>query len=91
MNFTWKKTENCFLDSETYEYQLPITGEELLQLLEGWEIQKNQRLRRPVGIGKKDGVIIKTVLAGTTVRVSFPVQCWQAEKARFEAWLEQRL
>lgn len=91
MTFTWKKTENCFSDSETYEYQLPITGEVLLNQLEGWQIRRNEKLRRPVGIGEKDGVVIKTLLHGATARVSFPLCRWQEEKQQFEAWLEQLL
>ena len=27
MEFKWKKTENCFAEARTYEYELPITGE----------------------------------------------------------------
>ena len=87
MIFTSKKTENCFADSETYEYRLPITGEQLLSRLAGWEIRKNCKLRRPVGIAQKDGVTVKTVLAGQLARVSFPQESWQQEKEKFESWL----
>ena len=87
MTFTVKKTENCFSDAQTYEYLLPITGEELLALLPDWQIRENRKLRRPVGIAEKDGVTVKTVLAGSTARVSFPDSCWQAAKEDFERWL----
>lgn len=38
MNFEVKKTENCFADSQTYEYRLPMTSQEFLSLLDGsWQ------------------------------------------------------
>jgi len=87
MTFTVKKTENCFSDAQTYEYLLPVTGEALLALLPEWQIRENRKLRRPVGIAEKDGVTVKTVLSGTTARISFPDSRWQAAKDEFERWL----
>ena len=87
MTFEVKKAENCFADSQTYEYRLPITGEQLLALLPDWQIRENRKLRRPVGIAEKDGVTVKTVLSGNTARVSFPDSCWQTGQDSFERWL----
>ena len=47
MNFKVIKTENCFADSETYEYILPVTGEIMLSYLENWDTRINRKLRRP--------------------------------------------
>lgn len=87
MKFLWTKTENCFSDSQTYEYRLPINGEAFCALLDGWELRQNRRLRRPVFMADKDGVNLKGVLSYYTVRASFPTERWEAEKEAFEAWL----
>lgn len=87
MNFTCKKTENCFADSQTYEYVLPITGEELLYMMALWETRRNDKLRRPTFAADRDGVNLKGALAGNIARVSYPTERWEAEKAKFEDWL----
>ncbi len=90
MKFECKKTENCFARSQTYEYRLPVTGEVLSGLLpDDWEQRRNLRLRRPVFIADRSGVNVKGVLANDTVKVSYPDTCWEAEKRRFETWLEE--
>lgn len=48
MKFKWKKTENCFAEARTYEYELPITGQELAARLEDFEVKENHSFRRPV-------------------------------------------
>lgn len=89
MIFTSKKTENCFADSQTYEYALPVSGEEFRALLPAdWAIRLNTKLRRPVFVAERDGVNIKGVLALSTIRVSFPDERWESEKRAFEEWLE---
>lgn len=85
------KIENCFADSETYEYLLPVSGEEMLQNLSDWEIRTNEKLRRPVVIAQKDQVIIKCMKEGHSFRVSFPQRTWAIEKYRFEQFLENLL
>ena len=87
MEFTCKKTENCFSDSQTFEYDLPVTGRELLPLLDGWESRTNERLRRPAFSADRDGVNIKGILVFDVVKVSYPDGGWEAEKERFERWL----
>lgn len=88
MKFDCVKTENCFADSRTYEYTLPVTGEELFPRLAGWEARKNLKLRRPVLAAERNGVRLKGVLEYRTLRVSFPTEGWETEKAEFEKWLE---
>lgn len=85
MNFECKKTENCFSDSQTYEYRLPITAESFLHTLDGtWQTRCNLKLRRPVFLAERNGVHIKGILAGTVIRVSFPNDSWEAHKKLFE-------
>ena len=91
MKYTVSKVPNCFSESETYEYAIPVTGEAFLRLLCGWEIRENRKLRRPVGIAEQDGIVIKTVLAGQILRISYPRENWQEEKEKMEAFLENCL
>lgn len=87
-----KKTENCFTDSQTYEYRLPITAGDFLQFLdERWELRRNDRLRRPVFLAGRDGVHIRGILAGNVIRVSFPDQSQKQKKENFENWLVSEL
>lgn len=87
MKFTCKKTENCFADSQTYEYVLPVSGEALLGRLAGWETRRNEKLRRPTFSADRGGVNVKGTLAGNAVRVSYPTDGSPAEKAKFEEWM----
>ena len=87
MNIRVMKVENCFAETQTYEYMLEISGGEFLEGLTDWEVRVNQKLRRPAGIAQRDGVVIKTVLDGHSVRVSFPDACWLEKKIEFEEYL----
>ncbi|MGI6151769.1 MAG: hypothetical protein ACOYIR_07450 [Christensenellales bacterium] len=87
MKFECVKTENCFAGSQTYEYRLPITGEEFSRLLSGWEVRVNARLRRPVFLADRNGVNVKGLLAHNVIKASFPEDRWEEEKAAFEEWL----
>ena len=88
MKFDCKKTENCFADSQTYEYRLPVTAEEFLKFLdETWQTRCNQKLRRPVFIAEKSGTRIKGILAGNIIRVSFLNNSWEILKNNFEEWM----
>jgi len=87
MTFDCAKTENCFQDSQTYEYRLPVTGEAFCAFLSGWSVRCNAKLRRPIFSADKNGVNIKGVLAYNLIRVSFPSSRWEQEKADFEKWL----
>ena len=84
MNFKVIKTENCFADSETYEYILPVTGEKMLPYLENWDIRINRKLRRPTVIAQKGHIIIKCTLEGTVFRVSYPNDFLREHKTKFE-------
>lgn len=88
MKYEIRKIDNCFAQSHSFEYTLPITGEQMLAYLPEWSVRLNQKLRRPVGIAEKQGVIIKFILAGCQFRVSYPESSWQEEKHKFETFLE---
>jgi len=87
MKFDVKKTENCFADAKTYEYRLPINGRGFIAFLEGWEVTENHKYRRPLFSAGKDGVNAKGILEAHTIRVNYPENRWESEKAAFENWL----
>jgi hypothetical protein len=87
MEFEVKKVENCFNDSRTFEYLLPLDGHGFSALLAGWEVRENHKFRRPLFTADKDGVSIKGILKANVVKVSFPEDRWESEKAEFERWL----
>lgn len=89
MKFACKKTENCFAEARTYEYELPVTGEELCRLLTGWEIKENHRFRRPVFSARKGRLEIKGILAAHVMKVNYTAENWEKEKEQMEQWLEQ--
>ena len=89
MKFRCKKTENCFAGARTYEYELPVTGQELAGRLAGWEVKENHRFRRPVFSARKDGVEIKGILAAQMVKVNYTEENWEREKKGLERWLEE--
>ena len=89
MKFRCKKTENCFAGARTYEYELPVTGEELLSLLDGWERRENHKFRRPVFSAKRGGLEIKGILAAHIVKVNYTEAGWENEKEELERWLEE--
>ncbi len=89
MIFECKKTENCFVDSRTYEYRLPVKAEDFKNLLENdWQIRCNLKLRRPVFLAEKEEIKIKGILAGDIIRVSFREDQWEVFKENFEKYLE---
>ncbi len=88
MEFDVRKTENCFVNSETYEYSLPIRAEEFLKLIEDdYNVRLNTRLRRPVFIAESEDIKIKAVLKSQKIRVSFDEARWEELKEQFEAFL----
>ena len=87
MRFEVMKTENCFADSQTYEYRLPIDGQSFAALLTDWDVKENHAFRRPLFTADKNGVNIKGILRADIVKASFPEARWEAEKEAFEAWL----
>ena len=88
MKFERKKVENCFADSKTYEYRLPLPGKELAEALPAeWEVRRNEKLRRPVFIATKEGIHLKGLLAGCAVRASFLEAEWEERQKEFEDWI----
>jgi len=87
MKFDVKKAENCFADSQSYEYWLPIDGQTFSALLNGWEVKEHHKYRRPMFTADRDGVNIKGILKTNIVKASFQGDDWEAEKAEFEQWL----
>lgn len=88
MEFEVRKTENCFVNSETYEYSLPIRAEEFLKLIEDdYSVRLNTRLRRPVFIAESEDIKIKAVLKSQRIRVSFNDERWERLKDEFEHFL----
>ncbi len=89
MKFAWKKVENCFAGARTYEYELPVTGQEFCGYLEGWDIKENHRFRRPVFSAKNGKLEIKGILAARVVKINYTAENWEEEKKETEAWLEE--
>lgn len=89
MKFRCKKTENCFAGAKTYEYELPVTGQELASRLDGWDVKENHRFRRPVFSARKGELEIKGILAARVVKVNYTEENWEKEKEALERWLEE--
>lgn len=87
MNFECVKTKNCFANSQTYEYKLPVKALDFLEYIPDWEIRKNEKLRRPVFIADKSDINIKGILESSTIKVSFPEISWEEDKLKFDEWL----
>ena len=90
MKFKWKKTENCFAEARTYEYELPITGQELSARLEGFEVKENHSFRRPVFSAKKGGLEVKGILKEKVVKINYTADNWETEKEQMEKWMEDQ-
>lgn len=91
--FVVKKIDNCFKNSQTYEYMInrEINDEflEILQVLGEVEIKN---FRRPIFmINCKNENKIKGVIKSKIIRVSFPDNKWQYEKEEFEKYLNKIL
>ena len=88
MNFKFRKIENCFAASVSFEYELPIEGKDFIKLIPDWDIRINEKLRRPTAIAQRGDIIIKLTLGGKQYRVSYPEKDWQEQKKSFEKFLE---
>lgn len=88
MKFEVKKAENCFSDTQTYEYRFPVANQELLQYLNLFSIEKYETLRRPAfSATDSGGVRIKGILKDNRCKVSFPDAAWEASKIEFEDFI----
>lgn len=89
MKFEVKKTENCFSDTQTYEYRFPINNQELLRFLNLFSIKKYETLRRPTFFATDScGVQIKGILKDNICKVSFPDAAWEVSKIEFEEFID---
>lgn len=89
MKYECRKIENCFANTQSYEYKLPVAAWRLRALLdEGWSVRVNEKLRRPVFIAEREATTIKGVLSEAILRLSFADEKWKTEKDDFERWLE---
>lgn len=91
--FQVKKVDNCFKDSQTYEYKLEIIIDENMinKLNELGEVEI-KKFRRPIFmINCKNENKIKGVINSNIIRVSFPDDMWQDRKEEFEKYLDKIL
>ena len=91
--FQVKKVDNCFKDSQTYEYKLEIIIDENMinKLNELGEVEI-KKFRRPIFmINCKNENKIKGVINSNIIRVSFPDDMWQDRKEEFEKYLDEIL
>ena len=91
--FQVKKVDNCFKDSQTYEYKLEIIIDENMinKLNELGEVEI-KKFRRPIFmINCKNENKIKGVINSNIIRVSFPDNMWQDRKEEFEKYLDEIL
>ena len=84
-----KKINNCFKDSQTFAYRLPITSRDLGEdFLRDGEFEINNQFRRPVFNAIMGTTRIKGILDESIIKVSFQNENWQLQKIAFEEWLK---
>ena len=88
MRFEVKKVDNCFVDSLSFEYRLPVDGQQFSSLLTGWEVKENHKFRRPLFTADNNGVNVKGILKANVIKVSYPQESWEKDKEEFETRLE---
>ena len=91
--FDIKKVDNCFKDSQTYEYKLNIViDEEFLEKLKSLGSIEIKNFRRPIFmINCENKNEIKGVIKSNIIKVSFPEDMWQIRKEEFEKFLDEIL
>ena len=91
--FDIKKVDNCFKDSQTYEYKLNIEiDEEFLEKLKSLGSIEIKNFRRPIFmINCENKNEIKGVIKSNSIKVSFPEDMWQIRKEEFEKFLDEIL
>lgn len=91
--FKVEKVDNCFKDSQTYEYKLDLSiDEEMLKKLEILGEVEIKKFRRPMFmISCKNENKIKGVINSKTIRVSYPDDVWIERKEEFEKFLREIL
>lgn len=89
MKFKVKKTENCFSNTQTYEYSLPVSNQELMKFLTLFSIKEFTALRRPTFLATDaGGVQIKGIIKDNICKVSFPDLTWETSKMEFESFID---
>ena len=92
-NYQVKKVENCFKDSQTYEYRLNLNlNDDTIDKFSilGEVIIKN--FRRPIFmINCINNTKIKGIINSNIIKVSFEDSAWEARKKEFEIFLEKLL
>ena len=91
--FDIKKVDNCFKDSQTYEYKLNIEiNEDFLEKLKSLGSIEIKNFRRPIFmINCENKNKIKGVIKSNIIKVSFPEDMWQIRKEEFEKFLDEIL
>ena len=87
MDFDVAKINSCFVDYQSFEYKLPIDGQDFIMYLEGWQIKEFHNFRRPLFNAERQEVKVKGILKANTIRVSYPGDSWETEKKSFEAFV----
>lgn len=92
-NYQVKKVENCFKDSQTYEYRVNLNlDDEIIKKFSvlGEVIVKNYR--RPIFmINCINNTKIKGIINSNIIKVSFEDSTWEERKNEFEIFLEELL
>lgn len=91
--FEVKKIDNCFKDSQTYEYKLNVEiDEEFLKKLQNLGEVEIKHFRRPIFIiNCENENKIKGVINSKIIRASFPDNIWKERKEVFEKFLNEVL
>jgi len=88
--FECKKAENCFSESQTYEYRLPCSmGEQFLNGLgAAGALTCRRQIRRPFfTLDLPGNTHVKGVIGDDLIKASFPSEGFEECKARFEELL----
>lgn len=91
--FQVKKVENCFKDSQAYEYKINMEiNEGFLDKMKNLGKIEIKNFRRPIFmIDCENKNKIKGVLKSNIMRVSFPDDIWEIRKKEFEKYLDEIL
>lgn len=91
--FKVRKIDNCFKDSQTYEYDINMEiNEEFLEKLQSLGKVEIKNFRRPIFmINCENQNKIKGVIKSKIIRISFPDNIWEERKEEFERFLNEVL
>lgn len=87
--FKVKKVDNCFKDSQTYEYKLNVEiNEDFLERLKKLGEVEIKQFRRPIFMVDCE-IKVKGVISTKIIRVSYPDDMWEERKNEFEKFLNE--